>query len=83
MRTTDTMDALFLRESAALRSSTWVRGPVWDGIWMLNALWLVPLVLWLAFREHRGRAIEWATWALWLVLAVFVFHGIIAHRFFL
>jgi DIE2/ALG10 family protein len=44
---------------------------------------LVPLVLWLAFREHRGRAIEWATWALWLVLAVFVFHGIIALRFFL
>src|SRR6185369_8984633 len=42
------MDALFLRESAALRSSTWVRGPVWDGVWMLNALWLVPLVLWLA-----------------------------------
>jgi alpha-1,2-glucosyltransferase len=44
---------------------------------------LVPLVLWLAFREHRGRAIEWATWALWLALAVFVFHGIIALRFFL
>ena len=44
---------------------------------------LVPLVLWLAFREHRGRAIEWATWALWLVLAVFVFRGIIALRFFL
>ena len=44
---------------------------------------LVPLVLWLAFREHRGRAIEWATWALWLVLAVFVFQGMIAHRFFL
>jgi alpha-1,2-glucosyltransferase len=40
-------------------------------------------VLWLAFREHRGRAIEWATWALWLILAVFVFHGIIAQRFFL
>jgi alpha-1,2-glucosyltransferase len=44
---------------------------------------LVPLVLWLAFREQRGRAIEWATWALWLVLAVFVFQGIIAGRFFL
>jgi alpha-1,2-glucosyltransferase len=44
---------------------------------------LVPLVLWLAFREQRGRAIEWATWALWLVLAVFVFHGIIVRRFFL
>jgi alpha-1,2-glucosyltransferase len=44
---------------------------------------LVPLVLWLAFREHRGRAIEWATAALWLALAVFVFRGMIALRFFL
>jgi hypothetical protein len=42
------MDALFPAESEARRSSTWVRGPVWDGIWMLNALWLLPLVLWLA-----------------------------------
>jgi hypothetical protein len=39
---------LFPAEAAALRSSTWVRGPVWDGVWMLNALWLVPLVVWLA-----------------------------------
>ena len=44
---------------------------------------LVPLVLWLAFREHRGRAIEWTTAALWLALAVFVFHGMITMRFFL
>ena len=28
--------------------SPWVRGPVWDGFWMLSALWLVPIVLWLA-----------------------------------
>jgi hypothetical protein len=28
--------------------SPWVRGPVWDGFWILNALWLVPIVLWLA-----------------------------------
>jgi len=27
------------------RSSLWVRGPVWDGFWMLSALWLAPLVL--------------------------------------
>src|SRR6516164_6499805 len=27
--------------------SQWVRGPVWDGFWMLNALWLAPIVLWL------------------------------------
>ena len=32
----------------AMRSSPWVRGPLWDGLWMLNAVWLVPLALWLA-----------------------------------
>ena len=32
----------------AVSSSPWVRGPVWDGVWMLNAVWLVPLALWLA-----------------------------------
>src|SRR5438045_4785471 len=42
------MDTSFPVESSRLRSSTWVRGPVWEGIWMLNALWLLPLVLWLA-----------------------------------
>jgi hypothetical protein len=29
--------------------SRWVRGPVWDGFWMLSALWLAPIVLWLAY----------------------------------
>ncbi|MFZ0916596.1 MAG: hypothetical protein WAN04_06855 [Candidatus Udaeobacter sp.] len=29
-------------------SSAWVRGPVWDGFWMLSALWLAPIILWLA-----------------------------------
>ena len=52
--------------------------------WLIEQRYtLVPLVLWLAFREHRGRAIEWATAALWLVLAVLVFQGMIAIRFFL
>jgi len=27
------------------RPSAWVRGPVWDGFWMLSALWLAPIVL--------------------------------------
>src|SRR4051794_7616384 len=27
----------------------WVRGPGWDGFWMLSGLWLVPIVLWLAY----------------------------------
>src|SRR6266700_5590145 len=29
-------------------SSSWVRGPFWDGFWMLSALWLAPIILWLA-----------------------------------
>jgi hypothetical protein len=29
-------------------TSSWVRGPVWDGFWMLSALWLAPIVFWLA-----------------------------------
>jgi hypothetical protein len=29
-------------------SSQWVRGPIWDGFWMLSALWLAPIVFWLA-----------------------------------
>jgi hypothetical protein len=29
-------------------SSHWVRGPAWDGFWMLSALWLAPIVLWLS-----------------------------------
>jgi alpha-1,2-glucosyltransferase len=44
---------------------------------------LVPLVIWLALRQQRGRAIEYATLALWLVLAVCMFYGTVTHRFFL
>ena len=32
--------------------SPWLRGPVWDGVWVLSMLWVVPLVLWLS----RGYA---------------------------
>src|SRR4029077_9503781 len=28
--------------------SPWVRGPVWDGFWILSALWLPPIGLCLA-----------------------------------
>ena len=30
------------------QSSQWVRGPVWDGFWMMSALWLAPIIFWLA-----------------------------------
>jgi TonB family protein len=29
-------------------STAWVRGPLWDGFWILSALWLAPIVLLLA-----------------------------------
>ncbi len=29
-------------------SLSWVRGPFWDGFWMLSALWLAPIILLLA-----------------------------------
>jgi len=34
--------------TSATSPSAWVRGPVWDGFWMLSALWLAPIILWLA-----------------------------------
>lgn len=56
----------------------------------LAASWLVelryvavPLVLWLAMREHRSRTVEMATLALWLALAVWIMDGIVAQRLFL
>jgi len=41
------MGASFRLGFAELRSTNWVRGPVWDGVWIQNALWLVPLAFWL------------------------------------
>jgi hypothetical protein len=41
----------------SLASSTtlargWIRGPLWDGFWVLNGLWLAPL-LWIVARGHE------------------------------
>jgi alpha-1,2-glucosyltransferase len=50
--------------------------------WLIEQRYaLVPLVLWLAFREHRGRTIEYTTLALWLVAAVCIFSAVITGRF--
>lgn len=40
--------------TAQAMPSPWVRGPAWDGVWMLCAVWLLPVVLWLA--AARGDA---------------------------
>ena len=52
--------------------------------WLIEQRYaIVPLVLWLAFREHRWRAQEQVTLALWLVLAVCVMAGVLSGRYFL
>jgi len=34
--------------SPAPQTSVWIKSPAWDGVWILSALWLVPLTLVLA-----------------------------------
>ena len=53
----------------------------------LGAAWLIDqrytmvvLVLWLAVRQSRGRVLEWMTFALWLVCAVYVTSAILHGR---
>ena len=52
--------------------------------WLVESRYvLVPFVLWLALREKRTQVIENATFALWLVFAVFICSGVIGHWLFL
>ncbi len=51
-----TMNVLMPAVAEPVRSSTWVRGPIWDGVWILNALWLVPVALWLAHGYTHPEA---------------------------
>ena len=41
------------RPSIPLR---WIRSPGWDLVWILNALWLGPLILLLAWDHDNVRA---------------------------
>ena len=51
--------------------------------WLVETRYLiVPYALWLAFRQHRNRTIEWATLALWTALAVSIIAGTISGRIF-
>jgi hypothetical protein len=42
----------FVRGVRWMGDSGWIKSPAWDLVWVLNALWLVPLVLLLA-RGHE------------------------------
>ncbi len=35
-----------------IRRQAWVRGPFWDGFFMLSVLWLAPLI-WILGRGHE------------------------------
>lgn len=51
--------------------------------WLIETRYLiVPFALWLALRQHRSRAIEWTTLALWAVIAVLIVAGTVSGRFF-
>jgi hypothetical protein len=51
----------------------WIKSPAWDLVWVLNTLWLAPLVLLLAWGHDNGRAtsVDW----LFFVLAVPLWFG--------
>jgi len=52
--------------SVALDRTHWITGPAWDSVWVLNALWLAPLVLLLAqgHEEARASPVDWLFFAL-------------------
>jgi len=37
------------KERPQLLPLQWVRGPLWDGVWIHSALWLAPIILWLCY----------------------------------
>src|SRR3954469_19944610 len=56
----------------ARTSLRWVRGPLWDGFWMMSALWLAPIVLWLAhgYSDPESSPLDslyfWLTALFWI-----------------
>jgi len=51
--------------------------------WLVETRYLiVPFALWLAFREQRSKAVEYATLALWAALAVWIITGTLNGRIF-
>jgi len=73
---TDTLSVSAFPTAArdAARPQLWVRGPVWDVVFLQSALWLLPLVLWLDRAGPGARALD---------MLVFAFTALfwIGHRF--
>ena len=52
--------------SVKATSTRWIESPAWDLLWILNPLWLVPLVLLLArgYADARASLVDWLFFAL-------------------
>ena len=64
------------RAAGARRSiarAGWIKSPAWDLVWVLNTLWLIPLVLLLAWGHDDARTSP--VDALFFVLAVPLWFG--------
>jgi len=53
-------------EAAVGTRSAWVRSPAWDGFWILNTLWLAPIVWW----TTHGREDPHETDLYWVYLVL-------------
>jgi len=59
-------EASIRADAPASTPQRWIKSPAWDLVWVLNALWLAPLVLLLA-RGHdavRASPVDWLFFAL-------------------
>jgi len=66
LRLTDTLSVSAFPTAArdAARPQLWVRGPVWDVVFLQSALWLLPLVLWLGRAGPGAHALDMLIFAL-------------------
>lgn len=61
-----------LETSPAAHPSPWLRSPAWDGVWVLSALWLGPLAVWIA---HDAASPERALDGLYFALLALFWIG--------
>jgi len=71
-RSADPVDAASALPPSIARAR-WIKSPAWDLVWVLNALWLAPLVLLLEreYGDARNGPVDW----LFFVLAVPLWFG--------
>jgi len=64
---TDTLSGSVFVARTTAQPSPWVRGPVWDAVFLQSALWLLPLVLWLGRSTRALDALVFTLTALFWI----------------